>query len=87
VASDELDPEVDVVTECTFMSPYDALNLLASCNVHEYLDNDIPLSNTGIPSTCFPYTKVSPVASLVNILSGRVVCSTTAQVRIPFLVL
>ena len=69
-----------IFTEMTLMSACDAIDMLAACNVHEYPDCDTPLSRATVPSTCFPLADIAPVAALVNVVQGRVVCSSTAQV-------
>jgi len=70
-----------ILTETTLMSACDAIDLLAACNVHEYPDCDTPLCRATVPSTCFPLADVAPVAALVNVVRGRLVCSSTAQVK------
>lgn len=71
-----------VRTDIVLMPICDAISLLAECNIHHHIDYSAPVSNTSWPHICFPFGAVSPAACLINALSARVMCQSTAEVCI-----
>ena len=70
-------------TQCIQMPVCDAIALLRQCNIHHHVEYSASLSSTGFPHVSFPFgAVVSPAACLVNVLSARVVCRSTAEVRV-----